>query len=169
MYFFFFIWENSPCLFCLSRVFDCGLTDLDEPTRPHWENCNPAKDTKIMYNCTLSRDSKPWCAVHKYQNDTEVQLHYGYCSQGCHGEIPTSSRPEHLANPLFKTLWTTNIYDLDPWKAGVCHTYTPNETFHSGTKGQLYAFLGDGLKKARLLLHKYDIYLHDKKVQYVQS
>ena len=118
-----------------------------------------------MFNCTLFSDSEPWCGVHTYPNDSQIQGHYGYCNNQCNGEIPAKSRPEHLVNPLFDKLWSSNIYDLHAWKAGVCHTYTPNEKFVPGSEGQLYAFIGDGVKTPRRFLLGYEMYLHDQKVK----
>lgn len=128
-------------------------------------NCN-STETKLVYNCSLFHDSEPWCSVHTYPNGSQVQGHYGYCKEDCQSQIPSKSRPEHLANPLFNKLWSTKIYNIHAWKAGLCHTYSPNETFFPGSEGQLYAFIGDGIRVPRHFLHGYEIYLHSQKVIY---
>ena len=92
-----------------------------------------------------------------------MQNHYGYCRPECIGQTPSKSRPEHLTRPGFDQLWSSRIFHLHTWKAGLCHTYTPNETYFAESKGQLYALLGNG-KERRLA--GYEIYLHPEKVTY---
>ena len=118
----------------------------------------------MNYNCTILFDSEPWCATHTFANDSLIPMHYSYCNSTCNGQIPRTSRPEHLGRPLYDNLWTTNLFSIHAWKAGLCHTYTPNETYYPGNKGHLYALIGDGKEKPRQNLNGYEIYLHDIKV-----
>ena len=114
----------------------------NEPTQPFNPSCN-SKYTRMMFNCTLFSDSEPWCGVHTYPNDSQIQGHYGYCNNQCNGEIPAKSRPEHLVNPLFDKLWSSNIYDLHAWEAGVCHTYTvhPMKSLYLGVRANCMLLL----------------------------
>ena len=120
----------------------------------------------MIYNCTLLNDSEPWCATHTFANDSYIPMHYAYCNKDCKGQIPDKTRPEHLGNPSYDNLWTSQVFNIHAWKAGVCHTYTPNEKFNPGGEGHLYALIGDGIDKPRRLLNGYEIYLHDRKVEH---
>ena len=118
----------------------------------------------MNYNCIALNASEPWCPIHTFANDSRIPIEYGYCNKKCNGQIPERSRPEHLGRSFYDNLWTTNLFSIHAWKAGVCHTYTPNETFYPGSEGHLYALIGDGMEKPRGSLSGYEIYLHDTKV-----
>lgn len=67
---------NSPtftgaCSFPF-KFYDCALVD---PTNPEISgNCESfdPQEMKTVNSCTLSEDTKPWCAVHVYENKSMV-------------------------------------------------------------------------------------------------
>ena len=67
---------NSPtftgaCSFPF-KFYDCALVD---PTNPEISgNCESfdPQEMQTVNNCTLSEDTKPWCAVHVYENKSMV-------------------------------------------------------------------------------------------------
>lgn len=67
---------NSPtftgaCSFPF-KFYDCALVD---PTNPEISgNCESfdPQEMQTVNSCTLSEDTKPWCAVHVYENKSMV-------------------------------------------------------------------------------------------------
>ena len=153
---------GHPCVFPFMAK-DCRISNKNYPTKSFF--CNTFED-KIMtgpfYNCTPSVEATPWCAARTYANHSQIPGDYGYCSPSCKGELPSRDRPEYLAGPGFYNLWETRMFDLRTWESGLCHTYTPNDTFQPGSLGHLYAFLGD--KDDDNNLHHFEIYLHSSQV-----
>lgn len=69
-------------------------------------------------------------------------LSFGYCSKKCFGEKPSSGSEFDLAGKKYDTMWREHIYDLLPWDASRCFTYSPDKLTPPGKKGLLYAHLG---------------------------
>ena len=155
-----------PCTFPFV-LNDCGLQTPKNPTASwNCESFNQTKQLQVLNNCTYTDDIKPWCAVHTYKNASIIPTHYGYCSENCNGEVPDSSRPEHLVGPAFESLWQSRFFDFQTWHSGHCHTYTPNETFLPGREGHFFAYLGDGAKTDYTWLRRFDVYIHSSKVTF---
>ena len=59
--------------------------------------------------------------------------------------------------------WTQDLYSLNNWHAGHCHTYNPPKELPPGVHGQFYALLGN-LKKEidPKLFNGFYIFLHDR-------
>ena len=153
---------GHPCVFPFQAL-DCAISNTDYPTKSYF--CNDFLDKNItepLYKCTLLQDLKPWCAVRTFSNSSYIPGNFGYCSPSCKGELPSRDRPEYLAGPGFNNLWKSRMFDIRTWEAGLCHTYTPNDTFQPGSLGQLYAFLGD--KDVNNNLRNIEIYLHSAQV-----
>ena len=153
---------GHPCVFP-NMAHDCGLSNTDDPTKSFY--CNTFQDEDMVgpnYKCIDYLADTPWCAVRIYANRSQLPAEYGYCSPSCKGEVPSRSRPEYLAGPGFNNLWESRMFDVRTWESGLCHTYTPNDTFQPGSLGHLYAFLGE--KDANNDLHHFEIYLHSSQV-----
>ena len=87
--------------------------------------------------------------------------HWGYCSPNCTGQLPTSGSASNLARPLHSTAWEENLYHMDPYGAGHCHTYNPPREAAAGFRGQLYALLGRSSFSLDEFYLGYNIYLHE--------
>ena len=160
---------GHPCIFPF-RFLDCGISNPNYPTKSYFcSNFEDKNITEPLHNCTLLGDEKLWCAVRTFANGSYIPWEYGYCSPSCKGELPSRDRPEYLAGPGFNNLWETRMFDTRTWgQAGLCHTYTPNETFQPGSLGHLYGLLIDNeefknLKQIKNLEH-IEIYLHSSQV-----
>ena len=62
---------TGPCSFPFT-IYDCALVDPTNPERSG--NCDSfdAQDMQTFNSCSLTGDTKPWCAVHAYDNKSLV-------------------------------------------------------------------------------------------------
>ena len=114
-----------------------------------------------METCTLLDDSQPWCATDVDEQSFYQSQKYGYCPEECNGETPRFDSQYNLAAQ--SQFWSTEIFDLNTYDSGLCHTYNPPRETPPGGAGSFYAWLGHKnkvLKKGLIL--GFDIFLHEK-------
>ena len=73
--------------------------------------------------------------------------------------------PENLAMHYSSGTWETNMFNLDNYLYGHCHTYLPNETYLAKADGHLYAY---GLNTDLNFVLPWYIFLHSKQVKIQQ-
>ena len=91
-----------------------------------------------VYNSCLSGSDMgvdaPACFTKTYGNNTgnnivdsnkETDWSWGYCPDTCQGETATNISPYNLARAKYTHLWTSDLYDLNLYVSGYCHTYDP--------------------------------------------
>ena len=86
----------------------------------------PIPEIKKYTTCTNIATTTPWCATRTYMNMSYVVGHWGYCSPNCNGEVPLSNQSNYnLAHSIYNNMWEEDIYNLETWGEGHCHTYNP--------------------------------------------
>ena len=103
--------------------------------------------------CTDTDDVKSWCPTRTTLNNTYISQTWGYCSEDCNGEIPSKESEYNLASEKYSSLWEEDLYSLEEYGAGRCHTYNPDDVSLTGFKGVLLTYLGkfgDTLSKNEL-------------------
>ena len=113
--------------------------------------------------CTDTDDVKSWCPTRTTLNNTYISQTWGYCSEDCNGEIPSKESEYNLASEKYSSLWEEDLYSLEEYGAGRCHTYNPDDVSLTGFKGVLLTYLGkfgDTLSKNEL--YGFQIFLHEK-------
>ena len=89
---------------------------------------------------------------------------WGYCDPNCKGESPEPLSQYNLAKSDNTDLWTSNIYDMNQWENGYCHTYDPPQKSGTELVKRIYFMIkeifGDGY--GYVGYDDYDIFLHEK-------
>ena len=62
---------TGPCSFPF-KIYDCALADPNYPGRSGLCHSFDAQEMQTLNSCTLTDDTKPWCAVHVYDNKSSV-------------------------------------------------------------------------------------------------
>ena len=154
---------GAPCSFQFNTG-DCGIANILNPLKSHrCRSFNETSNLLVNNNCTTERDSRPWCSVRVYKNQSAILGAYGYCREKCQGQRPDQNQPAYLAGQQFSHLWKTQMFSLNGWKSGHCYTYMPDELYLPGSDGNFYALLEDGFKEIDQL-GGYNVYLHPDKV-----
>ena len=113
------------------------------------------------HTCTTADDFEPWCGTDVDEENLYQSRQYGYCPEKCNGEIPEFDSDYNLASHT--ELWSVELFDLNPYKGGLCHTYNPPRETPPGVAGHFYAWLGN---KGKLFIESnllgFEIFLHDK-------
>ena len=73
-----------------------------------FKSSNGTREEQLV--CTDVDDVKQWCATRTTENDTYISLNWGYCSDDCQGEVPTSDSKFNLALDEFSDIWEEDIY-----------------------------------------------------------
>ena len=58
---------TGPCSFPF-KIYDCALADPNYPVISGFCDSFDAQEMQTLNSCTLADDTKPWCAVHVYDN-----------------------------------------------------------------------------------------------------
>ena len=113
--------------------------------------------------CTDTDDVKSWCPTRTDENNTYISQTWGYCSQDCNGEVPAQDSKYNIASKEYSFLWEEDLYSLEEYGAGRCHTYNPESVSLTGFKGVMLAQLGQlGDSHSKNLLDGFKIFLHEK-------
>ena len=85
----------------------------------------------LINTCTKDLGvEEPACWTKTYGNNTVdsntgSDSSWGYCPEHCNGESPTNESKYNLAKEIFSHLWRSDLYDLNLYVSGYCHTYDP--------------------------------------------
>ena len=100
-------------------------------------NCCSGGLTPKQYNKCGSDISGDWCYTRTYLNDSAIIGEWGYCDPSCNGEVHFN-----LASIENDDLWSEDIFRIQVYSSGHCHTYNPADLSFSGDRGSFYAKLG---------------------------
>ena len=67
------------------------------------------------------------------EDDYYLGTMWGYCREECGGERPQYDSPFNLAQQ--QQFWSINLFDLNSWQPGLCHTYNPPKEVSPGISG----------------------------------
>jgi hypothetical protein len=156
---------GKPCAFPFVYR-DCTLRDKIYPD--HSSLCSsldPSTGPEIpqeYHKCTSVSMDYDWCYTRTYPNGSGMVGYWGKCKPECAGEMPTPDNPHNLASEAYNDLWSTNVFDLQTWGSGLCHTYNPPVQSPVGTPGLLYALIGNASAAENVAFHGVNIYLHHR-------
>ena len=100
-------------------------------------NCCSGGLTPKQYNKCGSDISGVWCYTKTYLNDSAIIGEWGYCDPSCNSEVHFN-----LASIENDDLWSEDIFRIQIYSSGHCHTYNPADSSFSGDRGSFYAKLG---------------------------
>ena len=145
---------GKPCIFPVYNGYDV------------WTECGKWETTRLICFTKISEE--------QFRNGSHYISHtdngnWGYCDPKCKGESPKPSSEYNLAKSNYNDLWTSNIYDLNHWENGFCHTYDPPQKSTSDILLRIFFMLSepyyddyDYYDDSDENYKDYDIFLHEK-------